>query len=401
MIEWAQLALLPCPYCSACPTRHLCHERGTARGCLPGGAPHPHLLHPTKPDWLARFAELNGFDLHNVQAVDQDIPLLPRYIPHTRLNADVKGYRGLAGMALSLCEVQRLAARVRKHNTSAKAVLGLSEDQLLVILGFERDSFLEEAWPPPRLQQVLAAIQDVRPDLAIAWGFSVWYRHAEGWVYPRVEQLYSIKRSLVVYESLQRWGIPAIPHVYWGNHADLDRWGRWLAENPCVSTIAIDLQTADSISDWRIVLRGVTQLRGALRRDVRVLFNGPCALPRIRELDTIWPGCSFSNFGAYFSALFRFKQGYGLDASWAGNSLLPSQAIFRSAVSEYVTFLADPARCVRTKVRWDGWNGSRKPSPAVAGGLALPIQAYPRTGAAQLALPVADAEMQRTRPGAA
>jgi len=105
-----QLALLTSPYCASCPANgDLCRDRNTARGCREGRPQDPHLLHPTKPDWLARFTEVNGLDLDTVVAVDQDIPSLPPYIPRVWMNAETKEYSGVPALALSLREAERLA----------------------------------------------------------------------------------------------------------------------------------------------------------------------------------------------------------------------------------------------------------------------------------------------------
>jgi hypothetical protein len=338
-----QLVLHTSPYCPSCPVTHLCHEQNTARGCWPEGPQHPNLLHPTKRDFRERITEVNGFDFDDIQAIDLKTPPIPRYVPRIRIGAGIGGYDLVAAVGIALREVERLAANVRLRGRPAKEILGIPPGHALIVLGFEKDSFLEDAWRPERRRSVLEAMRDVQPDLAVAWGFSVWYRHADGWVYPRAEQLYSIKRSLVTFANLQQLGIPAIPHIYWGDAEDLDRWARWLAANPTVSMIAVDLQTADSCADWSLALRGLAYLRTKARRDLHLLANGPCALPRIRDLDKVWPGCSVTNFGAYFAAFFRYKRRYGLQAWWADDDV-SRQVIFQDAVSQYSTFLRRPDR---------------------------------------------------------
>lgn len=339
--DFAQFALDPSPYCQSCSQDYLCLARSTGRGCREGGPPHPSLLHPTHPDWLPRITQLNGLDLDTIQSVGQTIPLLPRYIPRIRLNAEHPQARRVAALALSLREVRALAARMRETNLSAKALLGLPQQGMLVVLGFENDGFLEKAWSIPRRRQLLAAIKDVAPDFAVAWSYSVWHRHAQGWDYPRIEQVYNIKRSLVIFQNLQSLGIPAIPHVYWGDRSDLDRWIAWLTYNPSVSTIAVDLQTADSDDVWRTALRDLSYLRQSLHRPPRVFINGPCVLDRLQELEFVWPGCSVSNFGAYFSSIYHRKPMYGLKASWTRFPALSRWVVFELATMEFTRFLVD------------------------------------------------------------
>jgi len=391
-VDAVQLVMHSSPYCNGCPAGQLCHEQTTAQGCSPWGPPHPNLLRPAQSDWLSRFAEVDGLGFDTVQADNQALPDLPRYTPRTRLDADIRDNQGIPAIAVSLCEVQRLAAKVRERGVSARALLGLPEDAKLVVLGFESDAFLEQAWPKPRRRQILEAILEAQPDLAVAWGYSVWYRHTKGWAYPRIEQLFNMKRSLITYADLQRAGIPAAPHVYWGNHEDLRRWCRWLADNPSVSTIAVDLQTADADGDWQTALYGLTCLRQNLGHHVRILINGPCNLARIRQIDAVWPGCCLASLGAYFSTIFRQKPMFGLRAEWAGySSMANRQAIFRSAVREYEGFLSDTSQPITSLVSRREHDSYPKRGFLQDGDFGWPNATYVGNGAVQLGLPLVDA----------
>lgn len=232
-----QLVLHTSPYCPSCPVTHLCHEQNTARGCWPEVPQHPNLLHPTKRDFRERITEVNGFDFDDVQALDLKTPPIPRYIPRIRIGAGIGGYDLVAAVGIALREVERLAANVRLRGRPAKEILGIPPGHALIVLGFEKDSFLEDAWRPERRRSILEAMRAVRPDLAVAWGFS-----------------------------------------------------------------------------------------------------------RIRDLDKVWPGCSVTNFGAYFAAFFRYKRRYGLHAWWADDDDVSRQVIFQDAVRQYVTFLRRPDR---------------------------------------------------------
>lgn len=385
-----QLSLFASPYCASCPARgKLCRDCDTARGCREGGPQHPHLLHPMNPDWIDRFTEVNGLDLGTVVAVEQAIPSLPPYIPRIRINAEIRAYSGIPAFALSLREVERLAVAVRETGTLAKGLLGIPEDHLLLVLGFEKDDYLEKVWPWPRRRELLAAIRTIRPDLATAWGYSVWYRHAEGWIYPRIEQLNNIKRSLVTYQNLQSMGIPAIPHVYWGDCSDLDRWVEWLSENPSVSTIAVDLQTTDSCGDWATALRGIAYLRRTLPRKVKALFNGPSKPERIGELAAIWPDCSITSFAAYFSAINRFKPMFGLRASWTIQPPLLRGSIVQLATEEYSEIVTRSTSTSRRmpKVSWDE-GGAIWANRFLHSDASWPMAEHRGNGTIQLGLPL-------------
>jgi hypothetical protein len=211
-----------------------------------------------------------------------------------------------------LREVQRLAMEAERNSCTAKAILGLEEEQILLVAGFERDEFLERAWPLPQRRRLLTAIRAIRPDAAIAWGYSMWHRFPTGEPTPRLDHWYNLKRSLIVYAELQDIGVPAIPHMYWGLREDLLRWSEWLRQNPGVSVMAIDLQTVDADADWQAIIRDIRYFRSVLPRDIRRLFSGICEASRIRTLREVWPNSSLCNQGPFFSVAFPKKTLWGL-----------------------------------------------------------------------------------------
>ena len=227
--------------------------------------------------------------------------MLPSYLPRTRIETPRRNYMRASAIALPLRQMNQLAAKVNSSGTSAKELLGLTQSQMLVVLGFENDEYLEQVWPAKKRRPLLDAIKVVDPDVAIAWNYSVWHRHSSGWLYPRPEHLYNIKRSMKIYAELQGIGVRAIPHVYWGLRDDLERWADWLRDNPCVSTIAIDLQTADSDQDWRSIKSDISHFTRILPRRIKVLFSGVCHIDRWSILEPsgrisplqLWP-CSRS-----------------------------------------------------------------------------------------------------------
>lgn len=333
----AQLALVPSPYCRGCPARGICREQRTELGCQPSGPPHPALLHPENPDWLVRYGEVNGFELH-YDALPQDLPELPSYIPAVRPNPWAGGLPSVEALAIPLAYVERLARQVRKHGVSAKRLLGLGEHQPLIVLGFASDDFLERNWCDPDRTRLLMAIKAVEPDAAIAWNYSVWHRHARGWTYPRVEHLYNQKRSLQIYAQLQDMGIAAIPHIYWGIQDDLSRWSEWLSDNSSIRTVAIDLQTVDSETAWRASINALRCFRALLPTGIHILFSGVCRKERVVELRRVWPESSLCNHGPWFASAIRYKRAYGLARPWA---MRPDQwskpAIFQDVVRQYAT----------------------------------------------------------------
>jgi hypothetical protein len=167
----------------------------------------------------------------------------------------------------------------------------------------------------------------------------VWHRHSQGWIYPRIEHLYNLNRSLKIFSQMQELDVPAIPHVYWGRPDDLDLWATWLGDNPCVTMFAIDLQTVDSPKSWNSALRALRYLRANLPRPVHLFASGICQIQRVAELRQVWPDSTLCNTGAYFTSGFgRFKDRFGLVRPWAPNPADWSRTdIFEKIVRQYMT----------------------------------------------------------------
>jgi hypothetical protein len=290
-------------------------------------------MHPWRTDWDARWTHVNGAKF-NYRPRDQRIPHLPPFFPRVRPSRRLPTFEGMGPVALSLSGVEPLAKRVREAGISAKRLLGLAPDQLLVVLGFEHDRFLEHAWPPSRRRLLLEAIKVIEPDAAVAWNYSCWYQHPAGWEYSRADQVYNIKRSMRIYADLQAFGVPAIPHVYWADRSDLDRWDEWLVENPQVRTIAIDLQTLDVLEQWSAAVDAIRYLAASQAGRIQVLFSGAARPERMVELARIWPSASFTHFAPYFAVLFPRKPRAGMRSNWTRVAGNPA-AVLRTATFEY------------------------------------------------------------------
>lgn len=338
MDEPRQLTLFESPYCQSCPANTDCDAGKTDLGCVPAfllSASTPTImLHPSSSDFLPRLAEVNGTHL-DISARPQSLPTIPPYIPRIRTQTRINDFRDISAIAVSLSQVQTLATTMTNTGATARELLGLTEHQQVIVTGFEKDRFLEKVWLRPNRHRLMHAIKTLRPDIAISWSYSVWHFDKFGNSFPRIEHLYNQKRGLIIFSELQKLGIPTIPHIYWGVRDDLRRWATWLDQNPCVSAIAIDLQTVDSEEDWQDVLEDVRYFRTILPRTVSCIFGGICRVDRVQSIRTIWPNLSLCNFGAYFSALLPKKPLFGLRPRVGSFDEWPPSRVFRDTVSQY------------------------------------------------------------------
>lgn len=346
-LRLVQPPLLGSPYCGGCPANRDCDAQHTQLACSELGPVDPAMLHYKSEDFLTRYTEVNGFEL-TVQARSQRLPELPSYIPAIRPGQwGYKAPRSSSGaLAIRLADVSGLARRVRRQGSTAKHILGMSPREKLIVLGFASDRFLEGHWPAAKRSKLLMAIREIEPDAAVAWNYSVWHRTGRGLTVPRPDQMYNLKRSLVIFADMQAIGIPAIPHIYWGIPGDVDRWPRWFDENPAMHVFSVDLQTVDQPDAFDRALEHLAALRQRIgTRRAHAVLSGTCKVARVRELKHVWPHSSLANFAAdYGSDRFRYKPCYGLARPWSTNpDSWTRQEVFSEIVRQYsVLFATQP-----------------------------------------------------------
>jgi hypothetical protein len=96
--------------------------------------------------------------------------------------------------------------------------------------------------------------------------------------------MYAAKRSLLVFEQLQKLGANAIPRLTWTVSHDARRLAEWIERNPCITHVSLDLTTYRSqagFDEQLELLRAFDRLTG---NRLTYLVNGPSTLDRILDL---------------------------------------------------------------------------------------------------------------------
>lgn len=232
-------------------------------------------LHPAFRITAEFLASVGGPGFENVAARPLRVPPLPQYMSLIRMRRDLRGQLRNPVYGISAGEV----IGMRSKPLSAQAVrelVGLKPDQLLVLLLFGKDKFLERLWN--HRHRFLPELARGGFDLIVAPSSSLWEPR------PRPEHLYALKRSLLVFETLQELGAPAIPRVAWSVVRDAERLASWAVDNPALSHVGIDLTTycgARAYAGQLELLERFDQLSGAR---LTYLVNGPSRLDRIQGL---------------------------------------------------------------------------------------------------------------------
>lgn len=195
--------------------------------------------------------------------------------------------------------------------------MGIPAATKIILLAYGLDELIENIWP--RHRQVFQQLLQSGIDLIAPINFSIWHNH------PHLERLINVKRSLVVYETLQDLGFEAVPHMYFSGKADLGRWAQWLGDNPCVKMVAIDLQTIGSNERalWCKTVEELAYFSTLLDRPLHYLISGPQTPGRVSDIfRALGPNVTLTNGRAAILAS-NYK---GLTPTYSGLRVVSSAA---------------------------------------------------------------------------
>ena len=159
------------------------------------------------------------------------------------------------------------------------AALNLDRRTKAVLEFYVKDKTLEGFWD--KRKSIYPVLKGLDFSAVIAPNYSV-YEDA-----PRVDHMYNIKRSMIVYNELLESGIPAVPDVSWYNKSDLDRWCGEINKNN-IKVIAFSFQVVDvglkTTNIWRSYISGFRYLCRNIRSDVKIIVAGLVSPFRVLEI---------------------------------------------------------------------------------------------------------------------
>lgn len=288
-LDLASIRNEACPYADFIDDDDLhCNNNGLApTGYVPLGE--------DSSDHDEQIASVGGPYLNDIEAVEQNIPELPDYIPvitHGSRKLFVDHEPEWVGVQLG--EVLsgtklRTAKDVRKR-------LGVPTSTKVVLLAYGLDFLIENLWQYRR--EKLRELAKLGFDLVTAVNYSIWDMH------PHPEKIFNVKRSLVTYQEFQEFGVPAVPHIYWYGQKSMDHWISWLNHNPCIQTIAIDVQTIPH-NAWGAFLGELKEFVKLVARRLHFLITGPETAQRILQLKAALPSMTLTNTYASIMAWSR------------------------------------------------------------------------------------------------
>lgn len=219
-----------------------------------------------------------------------NIPVLPDRLTERIHVGDIIGIHG-GNMFSSNGEN---VARVYREK-GLQGTLNLEHDVKGVLQFYVKDRTLEGIWD--KRKNIISQLKEFPWTAVISPNFSV-YEDT-----PRLDHLYNIKKSSVVYNEMLDAGLPAVPDVSWYNRADLAQWIKEINRNDikCISfsfqTVGTDIRASNTFLNY---LMGFKYLTGQISSNVEVILAGVASPARVQAIRNVCPNrISILNQSAY------------------------------------------------------------------------------------------------------
>ena len=233
------------------------------------------VLHPSFPVTAEFLASVGGPSFDDISVVRGAAPTLPSAIAQIRLRRALRGE--LIAPAYAITAGQVIGKRARPVAAGeVREMVGLDDDQLLVLLLFGRDEYLEHLWN--HREAFLPELAGAGFDLIVAPSYSAWEPR------PRPEFLYAAKRSLVVFRILQELGASVVPRAAWAIPHDVERWASWWAVNPALRCVGLDLATYRGERSFAEQVELLSSFDDLTCQSLNYIVNGPSTPDRVLRL---------------------------------------------------------------------------------------------------------------------
>lgn len=241
------------------------------------------------PLFAQTLADIGNVGFNDIQAKTTPFVKLPPFVPTIRHGSKkLLQDLNLDYVAISIGDV--VSSKELRVIPDVRARFGIPNRTKVVMLGFGKDGLIERIWT--RRYEIFPKLALLDIDLFTAINYSIWFNQ------PHAERLINLKRSLITYQELQALGVTTIPHLYWFGHKDLMRWTVWLADNPSVRLVAINLQTERRNRLWADTMADLRFLVANLPRPVHFLITGPSTIDRITQIKAVLPSFTLTNGNA-------------------------------------------------------------------------------------------------------
>jgi hypothetical protein len=235
--------------CHSCVDRDVCGMLRLPKGfvdcsefcCGSPATSTSRMCRSAAEEFAKRHIEIEGFRLENVPRapVLQSITL-PRAVPviyHGNRRQERLQVEAAAVKLSKLYDLRGNACFATREEFLEH--FRIAESAKIVVCGIDQDHFVERWWGLSKSGRaiIIENLRNLGVDLITVPNFSV----SVNW--PRVSDLYSIKRIALVWQEFVAAGLPAALHPNGRTDRDFERWSEFLKARPEVIHIAYDFTT--------------------------------------------------------------------------------------------------------------------------------------------------------------
>lgn len=231
---------------------------------------------------VARSFEVNGFGLMNAPtAPHAPTVLMPACAPLIYHSYSRERAPEAEAVALSLYALLNKKDGTLRFSSREQLVehFRLPRNSLIILSGTDEDPPLERWWSLPDRPGVARRLRDLGVALMTTPNFSLF-----GDV-PRLDNLYNMKRSALVWAETMRAGLPCALHINARVDRDWERWAQFLQQRPEAEWVACEFGTgagAPKRIEWHV--ERLRDLARSVRRPLKLVSRGGInALTLLRE----------------------------------------------------------------------------------------------------------------------
>lgn len=223
--------------------------------------------------------EIDGLDLLSIKDRNPFRLQLPQYIPvigreFFNYNADIIEYDtiGVSLKDIFISPPKKYIGRLHVGNLKIKKGLLSSpifRNKKVVLFSSGPDTLIEKVWREREELNLFSELAKIGFTLVTGMNFSIFSGECP------VGHAINFKKSLKYFALLQKFSIPAIPHISWVHELHLQRWVEWLKVNPSINLIAINCQMSKSSDDCQIIWEGIQYLIQHTKHELHFLLEGP------------------------------------------------------------------------------------------------------------------------------
>lgn len=231
--------------------------------------------------------DINGLDFDDIKVINSlNLSLVPDFIPI--INKDFFGFDSkvipydIIGVSLLDIFKDKLTKKYGRYN-EPRLILDenllsqpLFKGKKVILFSTAKDIVLETLWRKIELLDYFSKVKNMGFWAISAVNFSLFKNECP------IANPVNLKRSLVTFDKYQNLGIPSIPHVYFLNDLDLDRWILWINQNLGLNLITTNCQLLQ-IKDHFLYLYGIEKIISQTKGKVKILLEG-AQLPFIKKL---------------------------------------------------------------------------------------------------------------------